>query len=64
MYFPNCRRTTIARPGVAVVVIEKSDLEIGDELGGEVYKARWNSRNMTVALKRLTGRLEDGEVEL
>jgi len=29
-----------------------------------VYRARWISRNMTVALKRLTGRLEDGEVEL
>lgn len=49
---------------VPVVVVEKSDLDIGEELGGEVYKARWNSRNKTVAIKRLTGRLEDGEVGL
>ena len=49
-------------PGVPVVVIEKSDLEFDDELGGEVYKARWKSRNMTVAVKRLTGRVENGEV--
>ena len=49
---------------VPVVFVEKSDLQIGDELGGEVYRARWVSRNMTVALKRLTGRLKDGEVEL
>jgi len=46
------------------VFIERSDLQIGGELGGEVYRARWISRNMTVALKRLKGRLEDGEVEL
>ena len=44
--------------------IEKSDLQIGGELGTEVYRARWISRNMTVAIKRLTGRLESGEVEL
>ena len=49
---------------VPVVLVEKSDLQIGGELGGEVYRARWISRDMTVALKRLTGRLENGEVEL
>ena len=49
---------------VPVVSIEKSDLQIGGQIGREVYRARWISRNMTVALKRLTGRLEDGEVEL
>ena len=46
------------------VFVERSDLQIEGELGGGVYRARWISRNMTVALKRLTGRLEDGEVEL
>jgi len=49
---------------VPVVFVEKSDLQIGDELGGQVYRTRWISRNMTVALKRLTGGLKDGEVEL
>jgi len=49
---------------VPVVFIEKSDLQIGGELGGEVYRARWIFRNMTVALKRLTAKLENGEVEL
>ena len=43
-------------------VIKRSDLEIGDNVGGEVYKCRWKSRRLTVAVKRLTGKLEQGEV--
>ena len=43
-------------------VIDRSDLDIGDRLGGEVYRCRWKSRSLTVAVKRLTGRLEEGEV--
>lgn len=45
------------------VVIERSDLHIGDKLGGEVYKCKWTSRSLIVAVKRLSGELEEGEVQ-
>jgi len=48
-------------PPGSFVVIERSDLHIGDKLGGEVYKCKWKSRSLIVAVKRLSGELEEGE---
>jgi len=51
-------------PTGSFVVIERSDLHIGDKLGGEVYKCKWKSRSLIVAVKRLSGELQEGEVQL
>ena len=50
-------------PTGSFVVIERSDLHIGDKLGGEVYKCKWKSRSLIVAVKRLSGELQEGEVQ-
>ena len=46
--------------------INYSDLEFGAELGeggfSTVYKGHWLSRDMDVAIKRLPGKLHEGEV--
>lgn len=42
--------------------ISSSDLLFGNKLGDGVYECRWNSRSLTVAVKRLKGELEEGEV--
>ena len=50
----------------AVPRISFSDLEFGDELGkgafGSVYKGYWKSKSMTVAIKRVPGKINRQEV--
>ena len=47
--------------------INFSDLEFGDQLGegafGVVYRGRWKSRHMDVAIKRVPGKINKTEVE-
>ena len=46
--------------------IDSSDLDFGDQLavgqGTAVYKGRWISRNLTVAIKQVGGRIREEEV--
>ena len=51
-----------------VVKISFSDLEFGEKVGsggfGTVFKGRWKSKGMDVAIKRLQNRIRKEEVSL
>ena len=50
----------------AVREIAYSDLEFGDTLGrggqGAVYEGQWKSKRLSVAIKRVLGKIRDEEV--
>ena len=52
----------------SVPVISLSDLEFGEILGGGgqgvVHKGRWISKGVDVAIKKITGRVNEREVSL
>ena len=52
----------------SVPVISLSDLEFGEILGeggqGVVHKGRWISKEMDVAIKKITGRVNEREVSI
>ena len=52
----------------SVPVISLSDLEFGEILGeggqGVVHKGRWISKDVDVAIKKITGRVNEREVSL
>ena len=51
----------------SVLEINFSDLEFGEQLGegasGVIYRGHWKSRDMDVAIKRVSGKLNETEVE-